>query len=259
MKKQINVLAAAILSLTLISTQAQPGMRGGMGAAPSGPNFGGGMAKIFGDNSGFSATMEMHSPGGANGGEIVMPGKLAFLDGKSRFEMDMTDMKGSQLTPQRAGQMKQMGMGNIIAISRPDKKVSWAVYPGLQAYTETQTQDSATATTPSDYKIDETKLGEETVDGHPCVKKKVVVTGKEGQAHESTVWTATDLKNFPVKIESNEGGKTVTMLFKDIKLEKPDAAQFEPPSDFKKYDNMMTMMQTEMMKRMGGGRGMPGQ
>jgi len=28
------------------------------------------------------------------------------------------------------------------------------------------------------------------------------------------------------------------MLFKDIKLAKPDAAQFEPPKDLKRYDNM---------------------
>ena len=57
------------------------------------------------------------------------------------------------------------------------------------------------------------------------------------------MWSATDLKNFPVKVETTEGGNTVTMLFKDVKLEKPDAAlNLEPPSDYKKYGDMMTMM-----------------
>jgi len=36
MKKNINVLTVAILSLTLLHALAQPGMRGGMGGAPSG-------------------------------------------------------------------------------------------------------------------------------------------------------------------------------------------------------------------------------
>jgi outer membrane lipoprotein-sorting protein len=255
MKNQSKSLLVAILSLTF-TAQAQPGMRGGMGGPPAGPQFGGDMAKLFGETSGFSATLEMHSSGGADG-EMTMPGKIAFLECKSRFEMDMTQIKSSKVNPQMAGQMKQMGMGEIVTISSPDKKAVWMVYPGMQAYVENPVQDASAATTAADYKSEETELGKETVDGHACVKKKVVVTGKDGKAHESTVWSATDLKGFPVKIETNEGGQTMTMSFKDVKLEKPDAAQFEPPADFKKYDNMMTMMQTEMMKRMGGGRGMP--
>jgi len=66
-----------------------------------------------------------------------------------------------------------------------------------------------------------------------------------------------DLKKFPVKVETIQEGNNVTMLFKDVKVSKPEAAQFEPPADFKKYDSMMSMMQQEMMKRMGGGMGQP--
>jgi hypothetical protein len=43
------------------------------------------------------------------------------------------------------------------------------------------------------------------------------------------------------------------MLFKDVKLVKPEASQFEPPAGATKYDSMMNMMQNEMMKRRGGG------
>ena len=257
MKKYIHVLTAAVLSLILIPAHAQPGMRGGMGGPPSGPHFGGDMAKIFGENSSYTATLEMRAPGGAGGAEIIMPGKLAYLDGKARFEMDMTEMKGGNIPAQAAAQMKQMGMDKIITISRPDKNITCLIYPGLQAYVENPIQDADAAKPASDFKSEVTELGKETVDGHACVKNKVIVTDKAGKAHESTVWNATDLKKFPVKIETSEGGQTVTMLFKDVKFDRPDAAQFEPPAGFQKYDNMMTMMQQEMMKRMGGGRGMP--
>jgi hypothetical protein len=47
------------------------------------------------------------------------------------------------------------------------------------------------------------------------------------------------------------------MLFKDVKLAKPDASLFDPPAGYKHYDNLQQMMQQEMMKRMGGGMGMP--
>jgi hypothetical protein len=105
--------------------------------------------------------------------------------------------------------------------------------------------------------MESTELGKESVDGHACVKNKVTVTDKAGKAHESTVWNATDLKNFPVKITTSEAGAATTMLFKAVKLEKPDPAQFEPPAGFKKYDSLMALMQQEMMSRMGGARGMP--
>ena len=65
--------------------------------------------------------------------------------------------------------------------------------------------------------METTELGKDTVDGHPCVKNKVIVTDNEGSKHESTVWNATDLKNFPVKIETDRTGRqTMTMLFKNV-------------------------------------------
>ena len=89
------------------------------------------------------------------------------------------------------------------------------------------------------------------MDGHPCVKNKVIVTDDQGQKHEMTVWNATDLKKFPVKIETDENGRNTTMTFQNIKMTKPDAAMFEPPASYKKYTNQRDMMQQEVMKRMG--------
>jgi len=257
MEKHLHVVTAVIMSLTPLAANAQYGLRGGMGGAPPGPRLGADMAKLFGDNSAFSANLEMHLAGGPDGGEITMKGKIAYLEGKSRFEMDMTELKNGKMTQKNAAQMKQMGMDKVIAISRADKSSSYTVYPGLQAYVENASQDPDAAKPASDFKIDITELGKESVGGHDCVKNKVIVTSSPGQTHESTVWNASDLKKFPVKIVTGEGGKEVTLLFKDVQLGPPDAAQFDPPADFKKYESMMTMMQQEMMKRMGAGRGMP--
>jgi len=257
MKYHPQLLTAAFLSISLLSAPAQPGPRPGMGGPPPGPGFGAEMAKIFGDNSAFSATMEMHMPGGSGGGEVVMQGKMAFLDGKSRFEMDMSQMKNSPMPPQAAAQMKQMGMDKMTAISRPDKNVSYLVYPGMQAYAENPTQDPSGPKSPSDFKIAVTELGKESVAGHDCVKNKVIVTDNAGKATDFTVWNASDLKKFPVQIVTQQNGNTMTMIFKDVQLSAPDASQFDPPAAYKKYDNMMSLMQTEMMKRAGGGRGMP--
>ncbi len=260
MKKYPFVILAGLM--TLSTALAQFGGPGGMGAGrggPPGPKLSGSTAKLFGENSAFSATMEMQTKAGSPEGSMITPGKMAFDQGKSRFEMNLAEIKGGQMPPQAAQQMKAMGMDKMVMISRPDKKVSYMIYPGLQAYVEMAADEKEAASANEDLKVETTELGKETVDGHPCIKNKAVVTDKEGTKHESLVWNATDLKKFPIKIEQTQEGTTMTMLFKNVSLSKPEASLFEPPSSFTKYDNMMTMMQQVMMKRLGGAGAVPGQ
>src|ERR1035437_10238844 len=252
MKKHF-LLTATLIALGLTPAFAQFGARGG---GPSGPNFGGAMDKLFGDNQTFSAVMEFQTIDPSTN-TIVMPGKINFDNGKSRFEMNMSEMKGSKLPPGAAAQMKTMGMDMMISISRPDKKMTWLVYPGLHSYAEMPTAGKSASTDAADYKVETTELGRETVEGHPCMKNQVTVTDKDGAKHESTVWNATDLKQFPVKIVTGAAGQVTTMVFKKISFEHPAADNFEAPAGFTKYDNMQTMMQTEMMKKMGGSMGLP--
>ena len=247
MKKHLRAFATVAVSLTLASAQAQMGGRPGMG--PQGPQFTGAMAKVFGENTAFSANMEIQADMG--GQAMTMPAKLSYNKGQTRMEMDLTAVKGGHLPPQALGQLKAMGMDSMVTINQPDKKMTYLVYPGLQAYCEMPLQNPDAAKAESDFKVATTELGKETVAGHDCVKNKVVVTDKDGASQEFTVWNATDLKNFPVKLEMTQRGVASTITFSDIKLGAPEASAFTPPSDFKKYDSMQAMMQQEMMKHMG--------
>ncbi|MFZ0826429.1 MAG: DUF4412 domain-containing protein [Verrucomicrobiia bacterium] len=253
MKKYFSILASVMICLGLLPAYSQPGPPGG------GPSLGGPISKLFGDNQNFSAAMEMQVTD-KDGKPISLPGKISYDTGKSRFELNLTDIKGGNLPPNAAAQMKTMGLDEMITIALPDKKTVYLIYPGLQSYAELPMPKSDSATTNSDYKMEATEIGKETIDGHPCVKNKVIVTDKEGAKHESTVWNATDLKQFPVKIQTADSGDEVIMLFKNISLAKPAASSFETPSSYTKYDNVQTLMQQQVMKRMGAGMmgGTPG-
>jgi hypothetical protein len=250
MKNNCLILASAILCAGLVPVYSQPGR------APAMPKMSGHMAKLFGGISAYSATMETQSKD-SSGNAMTMPSKIFCLDGKTRMETDMAKMKSGSMSPDAAEQMKAMGMNSMVMISRPDKKISYMIYPGMQAYAENPLQDRETTASAADFKVETTELGKDTVDGHPCVKTKFIVTDDQGAKHESVVWNATDLKKFPVKIETVQQGQTMTILFKDVNLAKPDAGLFDPPSDYTKYDSMQAMMRAQMMKRMGGGVGMP--
>ena len=238
------------ICLSIGSLHAQSGRPGG---PPPGPGLSGSTAKLFGDNSTFSANLEIQTSTGGGSENMTMPGRIFFDNGKSRFEMNTAELKGGNMSPQAAAQMKSIGLDKMVMISRPDKKVGYQVYPSMQAYVENALPEGESSGTGDDFKIEVTELGKETVEGHPCIKNKTVVTDKEGTKHESLVWNATDLKKFPVKIEHTEDSTKVTMLFREVSLSKPAADLFDPPPGTAKYDSMQAMMQQVMMKKIGEG------
>ncbi len=255
MKTKLQLLLTAVLGLTLISAEAQPRQRGG-GGSMGGPKtdiFSGGLKKILGDNKTFSAKMEIEA-NGPTGAPMKVPGKIAYNDGKSRLEMDMT--KGG-MPEEMLAQVKAMGMAEMVIISRPDKKVAYMIYPGLKAYAEMPLPETETAEEVSKYKVDTKELGKESVEGQATVKNKVTVTDAKDKKTEFTIWQATELKKFPVKIVSTEEGQASTMTFKEVKLTTPNDSQFDAPKDYKKYDSFMALMM-EQMKGMGGPGGPPG-
>jgi hypothetical protein len=104
-------------------------------------------------------------------------------------------------------------------------------------------------------KVERTEIGNETIDGHPCVKYKVVVTPENGTPSNMLVWQATDLNNYPIQTEVEAGNGTVaTTRFQNINQNKPAASLFEPPSDYKRYNSPQELM----MSAMGGMGGMQG-
>jgi hypothetical protein len=241
MKKNLALLAIT-LSFTLATVHAQPGLAGSSGQARPSPEFSGYVSRLFADNPAFSANLEFHSYATTSGDAVTAQGKLAFLNGKTRFEMDMSSAGDANLPRQDVSSLAQLGMNKMISISCPEAKVSYFVYPGMKAYVRRPILSKEAGVTAPGFKLDVTQVGNENVLGQDCVKNEVVATGPDGIPHKATVWNATDLNKFPIKIETAQNGATVVMFFRDLSLGAPDAAQFIPPADYKQYDNFMSLM-----------------
>jgi Domain of unknown function (DUF4412) len=255
MKQILTIISLAALIAGATAT-AQPGGRGGLGN-PSGISAS--IAKIFGDNRAFTAKMETTMQDPAQSEPITTEVKMAMLDGKIWVETDVTKVKGAGIPQERIAQMKQIGMEIRVNIIRPDQKITYNVFPHVQAYIGTAMTDKQVADAMDKSKLEKTSLGKETIDGHPCEKNKVVIKGDKGEEHELLIWNATDLKNFPIQIAMEEQGNKIVLKYKDVKLEKPDSKTFELPANFTKYDNIQKMMMAEGMKRASaGGFGAPG-
>lgn len=247
MMKFLSILLAAVVCGAPALAQM-----GGPGPGAGGGSFDNGMEKLFGPNQAFSATMVTSINGPS--GPMVVKSKMVFDHENSWTEMNMADVQGPNLPPQAVEQMKSIGMDDVVTIQSADKRNIYVIYPRINSYVAMTLPSPGT--TNNTFRSQTTKLGQETVDGHPCVKNDVVVTNTV-QSTDFTVWNATDLNNFPVKITTSEEGMPVTITFQNISFDKPTADLFLPPAHFTKYGSLRDLQESALMNRPGAMPGTP--
>lgn len=240
----ITVIAAWLLASSTALSQI-PGT-----GAPAGVNAM--LTRLFDNVAAFSAKADVRVLDKAQQESMSVTMDFAFSENKIRVEIDMAQMKAKNLPAGAADSLKQMGMNRVVSVIRPDKKATHIIYPGLQSYVTMPLSKEEVEALEKKPKAEKTALGKETLDGHPCVKNKVVITDDKGGKLESTIWEATDLKDFPVQISTKERDDTVMLRFKQVQFAKPDAKQFDVPAGFIEYGDIAQLMQGVMKKMMGG-------
>ena len=157
---------------------------------------------------------------------------FATFEGKVRIEINLAQMQSKDLPPSKIAELKESGMERIISLFRPDKKVTYVVYPGIQSYQTLPLAKADNDAFEKGLKLEKTALGKETLDGHDCVKYKVVVKDTNGPVLQAVTWNAADLKDFPLQIEMKEKINTVRMHFTQLRFTKPDPQQFDVPAAY---------------------------
>lgn len=238
-----TLTALACLFALAAEAQVPGGNQAGLNAA---------MLKLFGDFGGFTSKADVRLQEKGSPEVMTMIVEFAMREGKVRMDLDMSSLKSKQLPPETLAAFKVAGLDKLATIVRPDRKSTLLIYPSVQGYAETPMSKDEAAGLDRKFKIEKTRLGNETIDGHSCEKDKVVVSADNGEKHEATVWYAADLKNFPIKVQMNQPQMTVVLQYRDVKLALPDAGRFEPPAGFTKHPTVEHLMQNAMMRTMGG-------
>ncbi|MCX6930085.1 MAG: DUF4412 domain-containing protein [Verrucomicrobia bacterium] len=188
--------------------------------------------RLFGNVSAFTARVETRVIDPYQKEIVRMPMDFAALDSKVRLEIDLAQMQGGDFSASTREQLKQAGMDRVVSVFRPDKKATYVIYPGVQSYMIIPLAAGESEALQKGLKLEKTPLGKETIDGHPCVKNKVTVKSDKASVLQATTWNATDLKDFPIQIELKEKENRVIMRFSQVHFVKPDAKQFDPPSNY---------------------------
>jgi hypothetical protein len=201
------------------------------GTSRAAPGVNATMIRLFGDIPGFTAKAEVRLFDNAQKEVLSMPLDFAMLDKKIRVDVDMSKMKSEDVSPQNLEWFKQRGMINVVSIIAPDK--IYVYYPSRKALLCTVSSPEAMAAAAKSAKLTQTELGKETFEGHPCIKKRAMLTDEQ----EATTWNATDLKGFPIQIQIRDKESTSFVRFKQVQLTRPEAKLFEPPAGYTQFTN----------------------
>ena len=210
------------------------------------------MLKLFEDFTSFTSKADLRVQDKQTKEPMSMLVDFSMLDGQVRMDLDMTTIRSKQLPPQTLASLKAAGLEKVVTVLRPQKKSAIIAYPSARGYVEMPLSPEESADMARTYKIEKTKLGRETVGGQACDKTKVVLTADNGEKQEATVWYAPGLKNFPVQMQMDQRQMTVLMQYRDVRFARPDPKQFEAPTGFTKHASNEQLMQSAMMKALGG-------
>ena len=148
-------------------------------------------------------------------------------------------MKGRvHYTPTRERREMVMGSGGekMLTITRHDKKVAWTLMPAEKMYMESSIAKTKSKDDLSGYKIEQTVIGPETVNGVSATKSKIIMTGPKGEKMGGFMWTTKE--NIVVKMDAIAIDKKQKHRFKseltNLKVGKQDPKLFEVPAGYEK-------------------------
>lgn len=172
-------------------------------------------------------------------------------DSTMELEDGMTVKSRIYYTPGK--QRTEMGGADAnVTIMRRDKKVTWILMGDMYMESAMEPDDSHD---PHDMDMQQTAVGEETVNGVKTTKSKVIATNKDGSKFGGFFWTTKDGITVKMDLLSKEGDKKMRMSqeLTNLKIGKQDPKLFEIPPGYTKND--MDAMMGGVMKGKGKDRG----
>jgi hypothetical protein len=126
----------------------------------------------------------------------------------------------------------------MVMIIRHDKKVMWMLMPDDKMYMEMKTTEESKKSTDdlSNYKIEQTTVGPEVVNGVNTTKSKIIMAGRKGEKLGGFWWQTKEgiIAKMDV-IAVDKGSKNrIKSELKNLKVGNQDPRLFEIPSGYSK-------------------------
>jgi hypothetical protein len=161
-------------------------------------------------------------------------------DMKSESEVWMKDKKMRAKTQVMGMNMNVVKSGDFI-YQWPEGQTSGMKIPVTMRRRGGQTMDYVNKM--ADVRAKGKKIGAESVGGHACeIFEYDEETPERGGTTKQTYWLAKDLKDFPVKVVTENGGMKMSTLNHDVELGAAVPDSLLTPPDGVKFQDMSEMM-----------------
>ena len=127
-----------------------------------------------------------------------------------------------------------------IMIMRQDKKVVWMLMPESKTYNEMKIPEEGRKDDLSNYEIETTTVGPETVNGIDTTKNKIIMVAPDGSKMGGFGWISKDgimIKMDAIAVENGSKQRMKSEL-KELQVGRQDPALFEIPEGYSKMDLM---------------------
>jgi hypothetical protein len=226
-KYPLHAAALALGCFRLLAAESEPATQHEPLAWQPPAFISGGMALLLTNVEGFGSRVVMKTPAASNkavpvAGELLgRQGKLVFLP-----EGGAPGKKGAQV-------------GGVSYIWDVTRNSGYLVSEAMQGYAPIVLN---TRFTNLSAKAVSGGATASKIEGHLCQPYEVTVLSSNGASAAFRVWRAADLKEFPVRIDSEATSAAVSVTFSKIVLQPPPEELFQPPEGFTKFANPEVML-----------------
>ncbi len=177
---------------------------------------------------------------------LFLAGSVAAYQGpKAEYSADMSFesadgvMSGKVYSARDKERREYLDQGEkTVMIIRHDKKVVWILQPEDKTYMETKISKGGRKDDLSSYKIEQTSIGPETINGVKTTKSKIIMTGPGGNKLGGFYWKSKEgivVKMDAIAVDKKSKDRIKNELT-NLKVGKQDPSLFEIPAGYEKMD-----------------------
>jgi hypothetical protein len=180
-----------------------------------------------------------------------MPMNFALTPDRMRQEIDVM---GMPFPLESRTVMQKAHLDKIVVITQTDTKKAYLLFPGLQAYVEyplSETLLDEINLRARQMGIQRTEFAQEMVGTHLCQQVRLIVTETNHPPEIALLRCATDLNQFPIRMDLLTPTDTTKFSFEDVQLKRPDAMLFEVPTNYVAFRDSAAISRYAMGKLKG--------
>ena len=237
MRKLLGWCIAVYIAAGLTQVNAEDDALGGMTKSVSQIFYG---LRELAPKTNATANLTLTDTSKETKAKSTIPGRFWMTDKGMVWQIESTGM--TYVSAAHRNLLRQMQLDQVRMVLLFEPAIVYAIYPKAKAYIESKVPDSVAQPKPGTGK----RVGEpveELVNGHACKRFQFRFEHKDNLLF--SLWCATDLADFPIKVAEDSQKKSFDAVFTMVSFGPPDETMMSLPAGFKRYESLNALVENQ--------------